>query len=348
MLDEHVLPLSALESLVQKATRTPPPLTLSEIAGGASARRFFRIQTEERGSVIAMFVPVQSHELGRETSNPARWPFLEVRDLLEAHGVRVPRLLAEACDDGLLLVEDLGETLAQHLLHHPEDREPLYASAIRDLARAQRALSPLPADSVVVERAFDRALLRSELDHFLEWGLLARGVTLSADDRTVFDRAADLLAETIAAWPRGFVHRDFQSRNLMVVSDMGGELTLGWIDFQDALLGPRIYDVVALLSDSYQTFSNGFVGRRLDEFALHLGLPEQERAQIDLEFQMVTVQRKLKDAGRFVYIDRKLKNPGFLAFVEPTVQKARNALAALQHEPALEALAALLDRCFLR
>src|SRR5207247_4417792 len=116
----------------------------------------------------------------------------------------------------------------QYLLHEPEHRELLYKKAIADLARAQRVLSELPEGSIVAERAFDEDLLRWEVDHFREWALEARGIELHADDRALFDEVASYIARTIAAWPRGFVHRDYQSRNLMVRASADSEPELVW------------------------------------------------------------------------------------------------------------------------
>jgi aminoglycoside/choline kinase family phosphotransferase len=104
---------------------------------------------------------------------------------------------------------------------------------------------------------------------------------------------------------------------------------LVWIDFQDALLGPRVYDLVALLNDSYQEFDRAFVEARLDDYTIAAGLPEDARERLGLEFDLVTVQRKLKDAGRFVFIDRQKGNPSFLKFVTPTIKKVNAALARL-------------------
>lgn len=336
--------LPSLERLVESATGTQPPLQFEEIVGGGSVRRFFRVRTRDGGSVVAMYAPSHTHEIGSDPASRRPWPFLEVRDLLEQHGVRVPSLVAQACHDGLILVEDLGETLAQHLLRCPENRETLYRIAVRELGRAQRALSPVPATSIVRGRAFDARLLRWEIDHFKEWALEARGIHLDSNDAAVFDRAAAHLAAMISDWPRTFVHRDYQSRNLMVVSGPGNELGLAWIDFQDAMLGPRVYDMVALLSDSYQSFTREFVEARLDEFTQHLGLDASERARIGREFRVVTIQRKLKDAGRFVFFDRMNNNPSFLRFVEPTIEKARAALRELTDDPILAELGHLLDR----
>jgi hypothetical protein len=244
----------------------------------------------------------------------------------------------------LLLLEDLGDdTLAAFIEREPRQKSAIYTRAVEDLARAQRALAYLPEDSVVRTRAFDETLLRWELDHFREWGLDARGLGLSSSDRTSFDAIADRLARRIGAWPRSFVHRDYQSRNLMVAGREGG-FELVWIDFQDALLGPRVYDLVALLNDSYQSFEPGFVEARLDEYARAMGFDAIERSKLGREFDLVTVQRKLKDAGRFVFIDRVKKNPGFLPYVEPTLAKVRAALARLEDDADMRALAALIAK----
>jgi aminoglycoside/choline kinase family phosphotransferase len=336
-------PFETLTPLLEKALGDAQP-AVEEMAGGASTRRFFRAKAKSGRSAVAMYVPLPSQELSKAKETGRRWPFLEVRDLLESHAIRVPQLLAEACDSGWLVVEDLGDTLAQHLEHSPEDKQALYQGAVRDLARAQQSLRALPDHSIVLQRAFDADLLRWEIDHFREWALEARGIQLDSEQHAVFAEAAEYLATTIASWPRGFVHRDYQSRNLMVLANQSGAHELAWIDFQDAMLGPRVYDLVALLGDSYQSFDRAFVDARLTEFCRHSALNAAEERALAREFDMVTVQRKLKDAGRFVFIERKNGNPSFLKFVEPTIEKARASLARLEDDPNLAALTKFLDR----
>ncbi len=324
-----------------KALPGQGPFTVSLLAGGASPRRFYRVGFGAGGSAVAMIVPettpdvVKARELGR------RWPFLEIRDLLEQRGVRVPKLLFADVDRGLLLVEDLGSTLAERLVEAPAEREPLYLQAVRDLCAAQGALAELDAECIVRMRAFDYELLHWEIQHFREWGVEARGASLTRDERARFDRAASHLAHAIEALPRGFVHRDYQSRNLMVTH---GEKKLAWIDFQDALLGPRAYDLVALLCDSYQPFVRSFVERCLDEYARAASLGGEDRLALGREFDLVTVQRKLKDAGRFVFIERNKGDPSFLPFIEPTLDIVRQALGRLRDDPVLADLEQWLDR----
>jgi aminoglycoside/choline kinase family phosphotransferase len=335
-----IQPLRALAEAAFPESRGSFDLT--PMPGGASTRRYFRVRLGHR-TAVAMFVPEGSkpEEVANGDVAPARWPFLEVRDLLGSRGVDVPAVHGEATAQGWLLLEDLGDdTLAAHLLSNPGRRQELYVRAATDLAVAQESLAELPPGCIVASRAFGEDLLSWEIHHFREWGLEARGVVLSAADRSAFDAIAARLARRIAALPRVFVHRDYQSRNLMVRPSG----SLCWIDFQDALLGPRVYDLVALLNDSYQAFDRSFVEARLDDYARRASLGAAERSVLRREFDLVTVQRKLKDAGRFIFIDRVKGNPSFLRFVEPTIAKARASAARLSDDEDMRALSEMLAR----
>ncbi|WP_433931795.1 phosphotransferase [Sorangium cellulosum] len=331
----------ALHRLVQRATGHLPT-SVVPLRGGVSGRRYLRVVTPA-GTAVAMFAPSGAWVGAAGGGAPPRWPFLEVHALLRERGVRVPALLAEGCERGLLLLEDLGDrTLAALVEREPGLRAEVYSLAVRDLARAQRALAALPPGSIVDSCALDATLLRWELDHFRAWALDARGRRLEDAARAELDAVSDRLARRIAAWPRGFVHRDYHSRNLMVVDAPGGGLEIAWLDFQDALLGPRVYDLVTLLNDSVQDLDRPFVEARLDEYAAAAALDRRARAALGREFDVVTVQRKLKDAGRFVFLDRIGADPGYLRYVEPALAAARAALARLGDDEDMRALARLI------
>lgn len=328
--------LTPLHELVRRTFATGgtggADLEASPMPGGASTRRYYRLTLPSGRSAVAMFVPEggRPEEVQKAHSDATRWPFLEVRDLLAERGIEVPTILAEDTDRGWLVIEDLGDdTLANWLAQNPGDKPALYTMAVTDLARAQRVLGSLPSGCIVSSRTFDFDLLRWEVEHFREWGLDARGKPLEPADVARWNEIGDRVARRVAALPYGFVHRDYQSRNLMVGKRPDGSLRLVWIDFQDALLGPRVYDLVALLNDSYQEFDRAFVEARLAEYAAAAGLPASELPRLVDEFDLVTVQRKLKDAGRFVFIDRMKNNPSFLRFVTPTIVKVGAALGRL-------------------
>jgi aminoglycoside/choline kinase family phosphotransferase len=168
----------------------------------------------------------------------------------------------------------------------------------------------------------------------------ALGVTLGDAELSLFERARSYLVDTVLSFEQGFVHRDYQSRNLLALPDD----SLAWIDFQDALLGPRAYDLVALLRDSYQSFDEAFVQARLSEFAAARGLTSGELERLGFEVDVITVQRKLKDAGRFVFFERTRGDPSYLRYFVPTLELASSALSRLPASPELLGLRALVAR----
>ena len=344
-------PWQALEQCLTDNLNRHGSFSLTPMPGGASTRKFVRVRFASGTSAVAMFFPeaTQSDELGKDLNLGDRWPFLQVHDILVERGIAVPQILACDRHHGLLVVEDLGDdTLATYVERNPQARVELYQAAVRDLARAQIALEHLPDDCIVKLRSFDYDLLHWEVDHFRQWALEAQGVQLSNAEAALFDEAAVHIARQVADFAYVFVHRDYQSRNLMVRDAGRAGRQLVWIDFQDALLGPRAYDLVALLNDSYQTFSVDFVDARLSEYLQQRHGTVAGFEQLRFEFDWITVQRKLKDAGRFVYIDRVKGNPAFLQFVNLTIAKVRAALANLRADPLLsrfdDSLAHWLDR----
>lgn len=291
-------------------------------------------------AAIVMWLPPDAPERTLARRLGRRLPFLEMRDILENARVRVPALFGASLEHGVLIVEDLGETLADKIAHEPGARTALYRRAVRDLAAAQAALDDLPDDCIARTRSFDRELLTWEIEHFREWGVEALGVVLSPAELAGFERATSWLVDSILSFPQGFVHRDYQSRNLLAQPDG----SVAWIDFQDALWGPRAYDLVALLRDSYQDFEEGFVSDRLADFALARGLSDAEQARLHFELDVITVQRKLKDAGRFVFFERTRGDASYLRFFVPTLELVRGALSRLSMPAELSGLIELVSR----
>ena len=276
-----------------------------------------------------------SDEGGAETRTE-RLPFLEVAELLRMRGVPVPTVYATDLESGVILLEDLGDvTFHDTATETPEnDWATLYGRAVDLLAELHERCEDLPSSSIVARRHFDRALLDWELDHFREWGVEAPFGALSTPDSLVLRSAFTKIASKLESMPEGFVHRDYQSKNLMVGPD--GTLTV--IDFQDALRGPRAYDLVALLCDSYVALDAALQD---DMIARYAALRRIDPDLLRREFWWVALHRKLKDAGRFIFIDRVRKNPDFLQWFPQSLVYVGRATARL---PEMGSLAALLSR----
>jgi len=336
-----VLAPEALHAAVAPTSRAitgGSAVTVRTLPGGASLRRYHRVAVEGGQPPTLVVMELGDDRKPEEVTAgeaPRELPFVDVLRYLERGNVAVPRLYHFDEPGGLLYIEDLGDDTFESRVQGADDetRARWYRAAIDDLVAIQRYAAANPSGSVAFTRGFDRDLLSWELDHFREWGLEAgAGATLSPVERAELDRQFRTIADRLAAEPRGFVHRDYQSRNIMVKE---GRLRL--IDFQDALLGTRAYDLVALLRDSYVVLSPSLVDRLVGYYA--------ERAAVDATsfralFDLQTVQRKLKDAGRFVFIDRVKHNPTFLQHIPSSHAYVAQALARLPELASLREIVA--------
>jgi aminoglycoside/choline kinase family phosphotransferase len=297
---------------------------LIRLTGGASPRTFWRL--EGTGLLLMVTPPTPPTEHG--ASAVPTWP--RMQRYLAHLGLPVPTLHAVSDDLHLALIDDLGdERLYERVTADPSNRLAAYEKAVDLLVRFQRLTSTPPPFELPV---FSAEHLRAELTEFADMALTARlGITLSTAEREVLARTADTLVAELA--PALLAHRDFQSQNLMF---RGDELVL--IDFQDAFLAPAVYDLVALLRDSYVSLSRTDLDHLLARYATstHQSLP----GLVD-RFHLQTIQRKLKDSGRFETLARKGK-PHFLAFFADSIGYVVEALNASGRFPDL--LTLLTDR----
>jgi aminoglycoside/choline kinase family phosphotransferase len=320
------------------------------LKGDASSRKYHRVllnpkEADGFSSLIVMELPDDALKSDEASlgENPSELPFVDVARHLAEKEIRVPKLLLDATADGALLLEDLGDRQLVDVVTSTSDASvrDWYEAAVELLADMHEKMTPIPRTSIASKRVFGEELLRWELDHYREWGIEAyHGAVLRPDIRRDLDTAFDVLAAEIAALPKGFVHRDYQSRNLMVLAEMPDPASLAVIDFQDAFLGPRVYDLVALLNDSYVDLTWDLKLHIISRYAKLRGIDE---AELLAEFHLVTVQRKLKDGGRFVFIDRVKKNPSFLPFVEKSFERVSASVKALPGREALKSALCVAD-----
>ncbi|MBN8466099.1 phosphotransferase [Corallococcus exiguus] len=321
---------AALRDQVGQAIGRPvPDAPIKKLKGDASNRSYYRVGSAPESWVLMVMPPdaTKKSEEATKGEPPKELPFVNVHRYLEKLGVRVPRILRYDEPAGIMVLEDLSDITFESALEGGRHNQALYTRAVDLLAKLRvQAEKQRDPECLAFTRAFDEDLYDWELHHFREWGLEAWSGKLPTDaERAELDATFRDIAKQLAAAPRGFTHRDYQSRNIMVKE---GELVV--IDFQDALQGPRQYDLVALLRDSYVELDRDFVDTMLDRY---IATFEQESGEkIDARefkafFDLLTIQRKLKDAGRFEFINRVKGNPGFLVSIPASLRYVKAAFA---------------------
>jgi aminoglycoside/choline kinase family phosphotransferase len=302
---------------------------LLPLAGDASNRRYFRIELEGGASNSLVLMQLAEPEAFKQSEEAvsggghaiAELPFTNIHSHLAKAGVSVPELYYYDQAAGLLYLEDFGDlTLSDACAQaRAADIEAHYKQAIDVLVRMQaKATAPADLRCLAFHRSFDVPLLMWEFDHFLEYGIAARqGTPMNSGDEAAIRDEFRKIAEFLAGQPRVFVHRDYHSRNLMVAGER-----LGVIDFQDALMGPATYDLASLLRDAYIALDESLIDRLIDHYLDHIQEGSHLRTNREAfrrVFDFTSIQRNLKAAGRFVYIDRVKENPKFLADIPRTL-----------------------------
>ncbi len=302
--------------------------TLTTASADASFRRYFRLQLEDRTAIVMDAPP------DREDCRP----FVDLDEALAARGLRVPAI--EACDlaQGILLLEDFGDChYLARLNARPDDADVLYGQAIEALCQLQSGTLdyPLPV--------YQRSLLESEMALFQDWFLeRLLGLTLNAGEREILAGCQACLVTTAREQPQVTVHRDYHSRNLMVLPEGGP----GILDFQDAIYGPITYDLVSLLRDCYIAWPDERIERWLEGYCQRAskdGLLDRhtDRQTFRRWFDWMGMQRHFKAIGIFARLHVRDGKPAYLADIPRTLNYL---IEVSRRYPAFTAMTKLLQQ----
>ncbi|SMB21078.1 Phosphotransferase related to Ser/Thr protein kinase [Sterolibacterium denitrificans] len=289
--------------------------SLAPASADASFRRYFRVRYGDGRTLIVMDAPP-----GREDCRP----WLHVQQLFAATGAHVPEVLAQDAERGFLLLSDLGGTTYLAVLQaDPGRARTLYEDAATALIRIQAASRP----GVLPE--YDRALLLRELMLFPDWYVAKHlGIDMNAAQRNVMERAFERILAVNLDEPRVFVHRDYHSRNLMLLDGEDGN-NPGIIDFQDAVYGPLSYDLVSLFKDAYIEWDEE---QTLDwlvrywEKARKTGLPVRaDFGEFHRDYEWMGVQRHIKVLGIFARLCHRDGKEAYLKDMPLVMKYLRHA-----------------------
>ena len=344
-----------------------PAVRVSKLKGDASSRSYYRFSFPDpasAGRLVSSAFALWSRDSERTSESgvsgkdlvvvllPAECSarlarcIVDISRYLEFCGVPTPTVYLAAYQQGLLIMEDVGEVRLCDFARKvsAERLASSYRLAVDLLLRMQFPEPNVPRDCIAYQYSFTFERFRWELDFFAEHfisGLLR--MELSSDEEQIMRRAFDLVSREMLRQPMVFTHRDFHSRNLMVRND-----SFFVLDYQDARLGPILYDLASLLGDAYLPLNEATTASLIDYYIQRMPAELRKALQslgISRSFQVSLIQRSLKAIGTFAYQGFARQNKEYLAFIPAALA---NAIDAARRNPDLLGLARVLERLSLR
>lgn len=290
------------------------------LAGDGSDRLFVRCIAADGRKLLAA-LPSRLNAKGMAEAQAA----YAIGRHLFASGVAVPEIIAFDADSGILLMEDLGDELLYHRVQsQPAEVGRWYRAAIEALVVLQVQGAPgFPQEFCWDTPVYDKALMVGrESGYFYQ--ALCRDYLGMEPMTAALTAEFEALAERASEQPAGFVlHRDFQSRNLML---HGGKIRI--IDFQGARLGPLGYDLAALLIDPYVNLPRGLRVELFDHYCtVAARYMPFDREVFAAGYYYLALQRNLQMLGAFAFLSQQRGKPFFAAYLQPAVEHLASHLA---------------------
>jgi aminoglycoside/choline kinase family phosphotransferase len=289
---------------------------LTPIAGDASFRRYYRVQTRTHTYVAMDAPPTLEKSL----------PFVAIAYALKNVGLNTPEIFAADLDHGFLLLTDFGDRTYLNTLK-PDNADHLYGKALDALAVLQTCEGAVG----YTVPPFTASFMQQEWMWHQEWVFDQwLGCPLDGSVLVELTMVYDALVQSALEQPQVFMHRDFHAGNLMVLPLNG----VGILDFQDAFIGPLTYDLASLLRDCYIAWPEsqvyGWAAAYLDRLQA-MGLFTAVNEAVFLRwFDWMGVQRHLKAMLTFARKHVRDKDSSYLKFMPRTLNYILSVTARYQ------------------
>ncbi|MGL1936652.1 MAG: phosphotransferase [Fibrobacterales bacterium] len=300
--------------LHEKGVAVPSELSLAGQA--ASSRLYYRIPSESM-SYVLMQAPEVDSDFDR---------FIEITQLLQKSGVRVPELYVVDRENAQMLIEDLGTVMLWDNWQHLHEVAQ-YKQAIDALITLQKA--PITSSMISEPKTFDQEMLEWETRYFTE-NYLTVYECLSDDERRSHRCECIDLAQAVDSHKKVFMHRDFQSQNIMITGD---EIAL--IDYQGARMGSYCYDLASLVWDPYCTLSIEIVDQ-LVRYYYESAEIELPYAEFYREFIEASLQRVMQACGAYSFLSDTKEKVEYKKHLQPGLTILKTVLSEYDGLPTLK------------
>ena len=289
---------------------------LSFLAGDASDRRYFLIKQENITNVL-MF--------DNDQKNLER--FIKISNLLKEL-VSVPKIIVDIKEYGILIIENFDKNKFSETLKE-SNRRTLYKVALDALIHIHK----IKIDNELSH--YSKKFFFDESNLFFDWYLdisKKRAEMLKNEFNLVFSGFLD----KVYLLPSVLIHRDYHIDNLFYLKEKERHFKCGWIDYQDALIGPCVYDVVSLLQDARID-----VDKRTENFLIKYYLDNCESIDKDLflfSYTVIAIQRHLKVLGIFKRLEIRDNKKNYIKHIPRVLRLLEFNLRKKKFSPLLKIL----------
>jgi aminoglycoside/choline kinase family phosphotransferase/GTP:adenosylcobinamide-phosphate guanylyltransferase len=311
---------AAREALARKALGNVSPsagsgmLVWTDLKGDGSDRTWHRVS---RGKSSVVLV---DHGLPPEDDPCEADSFFFIGHHLRSKGIPVPRIYDYDRPSGTVALEDLGDLHLQTVVRCTPDREAMvtHYQAVMDILVTMGIDGAKGFDPAYAYQSpsYDRELIvETEAKYFVTAFLNGyKGLTIGFEElHEEFELIAEMAVNTDQI---GFLHRDFQSRNILVRNERHYV-----IDFQGGRLGPLQYDLASLLIDPYVQLPQDVQDRLLSYYLTRLSkVMPVDPSRFLQAYQYCAINRNLQILGAFAFLSRQKGKKDFEAYIPGAIQ----------------------------
>ncbi|MEJ2586973.1 MAG: phosphotransferase [Deltaproteobacteria bacterium] len=310
----------ALGRFMDKASNRAEKLRIEPIPADGSTRTFWRLHRPSGDpSLVVMINPPADPTVERENR-----AYLKIGRHLKEKGIPVPQIYAHSLEGGWFIMEDLGNrTLQEVALDEKTDPLPIYRDVLEGLVHLQlRGAEEFDPSWCGQTAVYNTVVMRRYESDYFRNAFLRGYMGIKGLGSTLEPAFAHLAEKGSKADCRFFLHRDFQSRNILVSGKK-----IGFVDWQGGRMGPLAYDLASLLIDPYTDLPS----RHKDPlYAAYLGLIHDVNPRwaesLDVYYPYLAIQRNLQILGAFSYLTETVQKPRFAAYIPGAVTSLNHLL----------------------
>lgn len=270
---------------------------IKQVAGDASFRSYYRIFTEDK-SYILMFAPPPHEDIR---------PFENIDKFLCVNQFSAPQIFARDEENGFLLLKDLGDDTYGRVLKNDNSLEfDLYKNALDVLLKLHQIKAPQDLQN------YNHALLFREVMLFPDWYLQLKNQKLSLSEISEYKHIWFEIFDLLSKENQVLVLRDYHADNLMILPQKTGFQSVGLLDFQDAVIGCKAYDLVSLLEDARRDVKAENVKKLLQYYLEKSQVDEKSFMQ---DYEILSLQRNIKIIGIFARLSIRDKKDSYLQMI---------------------------------